>query len=111
MTRAVLTITGKVVPCRNTSHLTDVELNSETKKAKRKKFGDEILRIYGDFMSVPEPVSKSSGVELPEFLDDETAELVHTLDEDPVYKTGKAVFETPFTNLLIHAEFMLPHGE
>ena len=62
-------------------------------------------------MSIPEPISKPSDINLPGFLDDEAEELVRTLDKDPVDKTGKAVFETPFTDLLIHAEAMLPHGE
>ena len=62
-------------------------------------------------MSVPEPVGKPSYIYLSDFLYDEAAELVHTIYEDHVDNTGKAVFETPFINLLIHAEVMLPHGE
>ena len=44
-------------------------------------------------------------------MDNEAEELVHTLDEDSVDETGKSVFETPFTDLLIHAEVILPHWE
>ena len=61
-------------------------------------------------MSVPEPVCKPSDLNLPGFLDDEASQLVHAIYEDPVDKTGKAVFETPFTDLFIHTEVMLPHG-
>ena len=111
MIQAVLKITGKVVPCRTTSLLNDAELNSGTEKSKQKKFDEEILRIYGDSMSVPEPVSKTPDIDLPDFLGDEVAELVHTLDEYPVDETRKAVFETPFTDLPIHSKVMLPHGE
>ena len=111
MTQAVLTITGKVVPHRTTSHLTDAELNSETEKFKRKKFDDEILWIYGDSMYVPDPICKTSDLNRPDFLDDEAAEPVHTIDEDPVDETGKYIFETNFSDLLIHAEVMLPHVE
>ena len=62
-------------------------------------------------MSVPEPVGKPSYIYLSDFLYDEAAELVHTIYEDHVDNTGKAVFETPFINLLVHSEVMLPHGE
>ena len=104
MNQDVLTVTGKVVPCRTTSRLTDAELNYETKKSKRKKFDDEILRIYGDSVSIPELLGNPSGLNLPGFLDDESAELSHNLDEEPVDGTGKAIFKTPFTDLLIHAD-------
>ena len=111
MTQAVLKITGKVFPGMTTSCLIDAELNSDTKKSKRKKFDDKILQIYGNSMSVTDPVCKIYYLNLPELLDYEAAELVHTLDEDPVDETGKSVFETPFTDLLIHAKVMFPHGE
>ena len=111
MTKSVLTITGKVVPRRTNSRLNDAELNSDTEKSKLKKFDDKILLIYGDSMYVPETVSKTSDINLPDFLDDQVAELVHTLDKDPVDKIRKSVFETPFTDLLIHAEVMIPHGK
>ena len=62
-------------------------------------------------MSVPEPVGKPSDLDFPDYLDHEAAELVHTLDEDNVDDTGKYVFETRFTHLLVHAEVMPPHGE
>ena len=70
MTKSVLTITGKVVPRRTNSRLNDAELNSDTEKSKLKKFDDKILLIYGDSMYVPETVSKTSDINLPDFLDD-----------------------------------------
>ena len=66
MTQAVLKITGKVFPGMTTSCLIDAELNSDTKKSKRKKFDDKILLIYGDSMSVPYPICKPYNPELPE---------------------------------------------
>ena len=44
-------------------------------------------------------------------MDDKAAEIIHILDEDTVDETGKGVFETPFTELIIHANVVLPRGE
>ena len=110
ITQAVLTIIDRVVPCRTTSRLNYAELNYDTEKSKRKIFDDEILRIYCDSVSVPDPVSKPSDIELPDLLNGEAAELIHTLDEYSVDETGK-VFLINFTYLLIHADVMFPHGE
>ena len=61
-------------------------------------------------MSIQEHFCKLSYIELHNFFDDEK-KLVNTLDEDNVDETGKCVFQTPFTYLLIHSEVMLPREE
>ena len=111
MTQAVLKITGKVFPCRTTLRMTDAEINSETDKSWHKKFDDEIIRVYGDSMSVPEPVCKPYDLGLPYFLYYEAAETVHNIDEYPVDKISKAVFGTSFTDLLMHAKVFLLRRE
>ena len=54
MTQAVLTIKGKVVPRRTCAPLLTAEIHSPSEQAKRKKFDEEILRILGDSISLPE---------------------------------------------------------
>ena len=44
-------------------------------------------------------------------LDQQDEDLVEIPDDDPVDATGKAIYEKPFTYMLIHAKALLSQGE
>ena len=110
MCQAVLNINGNVVPRRTVTRLTTEELHSPAEIAKRKAFDDAIALKLGTSMSLP---SKEPDLDLDE------ADLLQEDDEapselpivDPVDASGKAVYDKPFTDYLIHAEVLLPQGE
>ena len=110
MAQSVLLQNGSVVPRRTLRPLTVSELHSETEKAKRQHFDDAISKLFGDSLSWPEKPLPSES-ELKDFLveDDEETPPIH--HEDPVDSTGKAIYEKPFSDMLIHAEVLLPQGE
>ena len=112
-TQAVLTIRGTVVPRRTCHHLSTSEINSISEIEKRKKFDEAIFEINGDSMSLPKPTVKPEDSHLSDFyssgdVDEDTTDIP---EDDPVDATGQAVFENPFSDLLIHAKVLLPQGE
>ena len=57
------------------------------------------------------PLAKSSP-DYADFLEEDEGEEPPVIpEEDPVDATGKAVYEQPFTDLLIYAEVLLPQGD
>jgi len=110
MSQAILKLNGRVVPRRTIRRLTVAEMNSESEIKKRKAFDDAISKIHGDSMSLlVHPVIPDDD-DSDELLDEE-GEPIIIPEEDPIDATGKAVFEKPFTDMLIHAEVLLPQGE
>ena len=110
MTQAVLTITGNVVPRRTCAPLTISEIHSESEKNKRNKFDAEILRIYGDSMTVPADKPLPTDLDILDLVEDED-DPIHQVEEDPLSADGTTAFEKPVTDYLLHAELTLPHGE
>ena len=110
MSQAILKYNGRVVPRRTLRRLTVAELNSESELKKRTAFDEAIIKIHGDSMSLPEHPAIPDDDDSDELLDEE-GEPIIIPEEDPVDATGKAVFEKPFTDMLIHAEVLLPQGE
>ena len=112
MTQAVLTISGKVVPRRTCIRLTDEEMSSTTEQAKRHSF-DEAIRIkLGDSITNVKPDVSPDDLDLTDLISENDEEAPIALpEEDPVDATGQAVLDKPFTDLLIHAEVLLPQGE
>ena len=111
MTQAVLTITGHVVPRRTYSPLTISEVHSNSEKNKRDKFDAEILRIYGDSMTVPANTPLPTDLDISDLVDDDEDDLIHQVEEDPLSADGTTAFEKPVTDYLLHAELTLPQGE
>ena len=110
MSQAILKYNGRVVPRRTLRRLTVAELNSESELKKRTAFDEAIIKIHGDSMSLPEHPAIPDDDDSDELLDEE-GEPIIIPEEDPVDATGKAVYEKPFTDMLIHAEVLLPQGE
>ena len=76
-----------------------------------KAFGDVILSKFGNSMSLPSappPADEFTEEHLLQEHDDIPVEIPL---EDPVDASGRAVYEKPFTDYLIHAEVLLPQGE
>ena len=112
MAQAVLNINGKVVPRRSCVPLTTAELNNDAEKEKRKKFDETILKLFGDSMTVPPETPIPADLELNDIKgEDDEEEPLHLMDEDPLDSNGRALYEKPLNDLLIHAEVLLPHGE
>ena len=112
MTQAVLTISGRVVPRRTCAPLTTAEIHCPVERDKRKQFTDEIQKIFGDSMSVPTDITKPSDLDLHDLTsEDDENEPLSLSDDDPLTANGTSVFEKPITDLLIHAEVLLPQGE
>ena len=44
-------------------------------------------------------------------LYDEDEDPIEIPDDDPVDSTGKAIYEKPFTAMLIHAKVIIPQGD
>ena len=110
MAQAVLQMNGTVVPRRSCRPLTLAEKNSVVEQEMRKRFDEGILKKFGDSMSLPKP-DDTELLPPSDFTIDEEDEPPLIPDEDPVDATGKAVYEQPFTDMLIHAEVLLPQGE
>jgi hypothetical protein len=112
MTQAVLTITGNVVPRRTCVRLTPEELSSPSEQAKRNSFDEAIKVILGDSMFNADPPVPPSDLTMQDLLADDDEEVpIELPEEDPVDAGGRAVLDKPFTDLLIHAEVLLPQGE
>ena len=80
MTQAVLTITGHVVPRRTCSPLTISEIHSTSEKNKRDKFDAEILRIYGDSMTVPKNKPLPTDLDISDLVEDKDYPI-HQVEE------------------------------
>ena len=111
MTQAVLTITGKIVPRRTCAPLTTAEIHSPSEQCKRDTFNAAIKKIFGDSMSIPVNTNVLDTDEHDLTSEDDDDEPLEPLEEDPVDPDGTATFEQPITDVLIHAEVILPQGE
>ena len=114
MVQAVLKQNGKVVPRRTCRRLTPSELVSPSEIVKRNEFDEAIKSKLGDSITLVQPVAATEDQDpvKDDPDDDDVAEPPPLVpDEDPVDATGQAVYEQPFTDLLLHAEVMLPQGE
>ena len=76
----------------------------------RKSFDGPINKIHVDSISLPQKIPDPDSVSLLD-PDDEDEDLVEIPDDDPVDATGKAIYDKPFTDMLIHAEVLLPQGD
>ena len=75
----------------------------------REYFDDSINSIYGGSMSLPEKIPDLDSMSLSD-LDDEDKYPVDIPDDDLVDATGKDIYGNIFTDMLIHAKFLLPQG-
>ena len=95
MARAVLTITGNVVPRQSIQPLTIVELKSESEKNKSQAFDEVILKKFGNSMTVPandnliDPDLSDLTLE-PDELKENTVQD-QLVDEDPLDPDGRSV--------------------
>ena len=76
----------------------------------RKAFNASVKKIYVDLVFLLEKIPDPDSMSLS-YLDDEDEDPVNIPDDDPVGATGKAIYEKPFTNMLIHSEVLLPQGD
>jgi len=86
-------------------------MSSESELKKRKAFDDAIRTLHGNSMSLLDKPDVPDDSEMSDYMTDEDGEhdeVIMIPEEDPVDATGKAVFEKPFTDMLIHAEVLLP---
>ena len=110
MCQYVLKNAGKAVPCCTLRPLTISELNSPSEKQKRDAFDTKIHGLLGDSMT-PMPESNRHSPEdciEAEFAIDEDEEPPLIVEEDSVNATGKSLYETPFYDMLLKAEVLLP---
>ena len=111
MTQAVLKSNGLVVPRRTCRPLTVSELHSPTEKQKRDLFDKLIREKLGDSITVTQLSKPENSPDLADYQYDEGEEPPIIPDEDPVDADGKAVFDQPYSDLLLNAEVLLPQGE
>ncbi|MCP4459790.1 MAG: hypothetical protein GY816_17465, partial [Cytophagales bacterium] len=85
------------------------ELTSVTEQRKRDSFDNIIKEKIGDSIYKP---NQPPPYEYIPYADGELdPPIADELDEDPIDEEGKAIFEKPITDQLIHAEVRLPQGE
>ena len=114
MAQWILKKNGEIVPRRTCRRLRIDEIHSEVEKTKQAEFDKNILKIHGNSMSIPvsDPKPKPEDWSLDDFIEADEGDIpVRQLPDDPVDASGKAVFEQPFYDAIIHAEVMLPQGE
>ena len=113
MVQAILKSNGKIVPRRTCRRLTIAELHSPIEIKKRAIFDDLITKQYGDSITIvpATPAKPEDGASADDLQYDEDEEPPFIPDDDPVDATGKAVYEQPFTDMLLNAEVLLPQGE
>ena len=75
-----------------------------------KAFDDSIKKIHGDSIYLPYKSPNPDSMSLS-YIDDEDEDPVKIPYDDPVDATGKAIYDKPFTNMLIHAKVLLPQGD
>ena len=110
MSQAILQQNGKITPRRSCRRLTLAEINSPVEQAMRKAFDESIKAKFGDSMSLP-PSTEPSLLPIDDFTMDDDEEPIIIPEEDPIDSTGRAIYEQPFTDALLHAEVLLPQGE
>ena len=116
MAQAILTIAGTIVPRRTVRRLTISEVHSPSEQRKREFFDKIIRQKLGDSITpLKVTAPDSEAIDETDFADvdtdaeeDSPSDLP---DEDPVDATGKAIYEQPFTDLLLNAQVILPQGE
>ena len=109
--QAIININVQIAPRRTLRRLTQYEIYSELEESKRAAFDESIWKIHGDSISIPETPSKHEWLDFEDFgnpKDNVNSPNIMSA-EDPVDSTGKAVYNKPFTDNLIHAEIFLPH--
>ena len=114
MVQAVLKANGQIVPRRTCRPLRDDELHSKVEQLKREEFDREIKQRLGDSIHIVQPVKPEADQDpLAEFqnCDDDEEPPPPEVLEDPVDATGQAVYEQPFTDILLNTEVLLPQGE
>ena len=109
MAQSVLTFNGTVVTRQSIRRLRPSEVNSTTEQRKRKLFDDRVEKKLGSSMEFPTKDSKSKYI--PYEDDSGDAPPLIPDDNDPVEANGKAMFEKPITDMLIHSEVHLPQGD
>ena len=90
--------------------MTTAEIESLTEKALRDEFDAKIKSKHSDSLTITEVEETTPDFDEKDFLvdDNEEAESQNIPEEDPVDNAGKAVLENPTTDVLIHAEVLLP---
>ena len=90
--------------------MTVEEIHSPSEIAKRKAFDKAIVVKLGTSMSLP---SKEPPLDLSEsdLLQEDNNNPIKVPVEDPVDAAGKALYDKPFTDYLIHAEVLMPQEE
>ena len=112
MVQAVLKANGRIVPRRTLRPLTVDELHSTVEENKRKEFDKQIREKLGDSITVIPMVKPEADPDpLAEFQVDDDEVEPPIIPEDPVDADGRAVYEQPFTDILLNAEVLLPQGE
>ena len=113
MAQAVLKSNGTVVPRRTCRPLTIAEIESPTEQSLRNDFDARINSRHGDSLTIIEVDDEPIDLDEKDFIvdDDDEAAFRNIPEEDPVDFTGRPVLENPFTDILIHAEVLLPQGE
>ena len=111
MVQSVLKSNDQVVPRRTCRQLTITEINSPVETKKRETFDALIYRKYYDSITIAPTVKPEYADSADDLQYDEDEEAPIIPDDDPVDATGKAVYEQPFTDMLLNAEVLLPQGE
>ena len=111
MVQAVLNSKGIVVPRRTVRRLTVAEMNSNSEQKKRDMFDAFIRSKLGDSISMPPDTPEPSDNDVFDLVADDDEELAIVSDDDPIDNDGVAVNDKPLSDVLIHAEVLLPHGE
>ena len=76
----------------------------------RKAFNASVKKIYVDLVFLLEKIPDPDSMSLS-YLDDEDEDPVNMPDDNPLDANGKAIYENPFTDILIHSKFLLPQGD
>ena len=111
MVQSVLKSNDQVVPRRTCRQLTIAEINSPVETKKRETFDALTYRKYCDSIIIAPTVKPEYADSADDLQYDEDEEAPIIPDDDPVDATGKAVYEQPFTDMLLNAEVLLPQGE
>ena len=112
MTQNILLQNGKIVPRRTCRPLTRAEWNSEPERKMRDAFDNEIKMKLGDSIQVVEQtVPKPDEEYAMDTLINDEEEPPLIPDDDPIDASGRPVYEQPLTDMLLHAEVLLPQGE
>ena len=114
MAQWVLQANGQIVPRRSLRNLKTEETNNNvTEERKREVFMNCIRAKLGDSMSLPsEPLNDEvdDDYDFVPYEDDE--EVPRTIPEnEAVDARGKPILQQSVTDMLIHAEVLLPRGE